>query len=187
MLQFAALAKTPHERFPVDCDNGLQQANGRSGQQTEGLFRGRKQPLELGDGGLSGVALDPEGLVAPPRVDGRVCRIFFHRMWKRMGCEGTAFYVGLDERTPFEGEGLLGDLDRALEVTMSVLSFEETLPEAAVALSRVLSSVPASQVLDGSLGIFGYPVDQGPGGSEGLGELLPHHDDVGDGWPGRTR
>jgi len=187
MLQFAALAKAADEGLPVDGYDGFQQANDRFGQQTEGLFRGRKQSLKFGDGGMSRVALDPEGLVPPPRFDGRVCRGFFHRMWKRMGCEGTAFYVGLDERTAFDGEGLLGDLDRALEVTMGVLSFEETLPEAAVALSRVLSSVPAAQVLDGSLGIFGYPVDQGPGGTEGLGELLPHHHDVGDGWPGRTR
>jgi hypothetical protein len=67
------------------------------------------------------------------------------------------------------------------------LRVEETLPEEAVALSRVLAGVPAPQVPDGRVGISGYPIDQGLGRAEGLGELLPDHDDIRDCWPARTR
>lgn len=186
MFQFSALTNAPHERVPVNGDGGFQQANGRLGQQRDGLLSGRKQPLEFGDGGLSGVALDPEGLVAPPRFDGRVCRIFFHCVWKRMGSEGTVFYFGLDERTPFDGEGLPGDLDRALEVPIGVLGFEKTLPEEAVALSSMLACVPSAQLVEGGVRILRDPVDQGPCRPEGLCELLPDQHDVGDGRPGRT-
>jgi hypothetical protein len=42
MLQFGALAKTFDECLAVDGYDGFQKANGRFGQQTEGLFSGRK-------------------------------------------------------------------------------------------------------------------------------------------------
>jgi hypothetical protein len=70
VLQFGALTNATHEGFPIDRDDGLKQANGRLGQETEGLFRCRKQPLEFCDGGLSRLMLDPEGLV--DRRSGRI-------------------------------------------------------------------------------------------------------------------
>jgi hypothetical protein len=84
-------------------------------------------------------------------------------------------------------EGLPGYIDCALEVPIALLRVEKTLPEKAIALSRVLAGVPAPEFLDGSLRIFGYPVDEGLGRTEGLRELLSHHHDVGDGRPRRTR
>jgi len=173
VLQFTALAKAAHEHFPVDCDNGLQHADGRLGQQTEGLLSGRKQPLEFGDGGLSGVALEPEGLVASHRFDACFGRNVFDRCWQGLGREGISLCLDLGDRTLLVVAGLPGYIDCALEVPIALLRFEKTLPEEAVALSRVLAGVPAPEFLDGSLRIFGYPVDQGLGRTEGLGELLP--------------
>jgi hypothetical protein len=93
----------------------------------------------------------------------------------------------LGDRTLLVVEGLPGYIDCALEVPIGLLRFEKTLSEEAIALGQVLAGVPDPEFLDGSLGIFGYPVDQGPGRTEGLRELLPHHHDVGDGRPRRTR
>ncbi len=85
-----------------------------------------------------------------------------------MSCERVTLCFDLGEREPFRLECLPDYIDCALEVTMGVLHFDETLPEEAVALSRVLAGVPAPEFRDGSLGIFGYPVDQGLGQDRGL-------------------
>lgn len=90
-----------------------------------------------------------------------------------MGREGISLYLDLGDRTLLVVKDLPGALDRTLEVTMGVLHFEKTLPEESVTLRRLLALVPAPEFLDGSLGICGYPVEHGPGRTEGLGELLP--------------
>ena len=94
VLQFAAFTNASHEGVPVDSDDGLQQAYGRLRQRIEGLFRGRKQTLQVGDGGLSGLTLDPQGLVAPHRVDACPGRVLLGRAWKRMSCESIPFSFG---------------------------------------------------------------------------------------------
>jgi hypothetical protein len=101
--------------------------------------------------------------------------------------EGVPFDVDLDESQPFRVERRPGYLDRAVEVPISLFCFEETSPQEAVAVSRVLAVVPAPQVPDGSVWISGYPIDQGLGRAEGLSELLPDHDDIRDWWPARSR
>ena len=49
MLEFATFTNAPYKRFSGDCDDGLQQAYGRLSQLIEGLFRRRKQTLQLGE------------------------------------------------------------------------------------------------------------------------------------------
>ena len=121
VLEFAAFLDAPHERFPVNGDDGLQQANGRLDQQTDRLFRGRKQSLEFGEGRLSRVALEPEGLVAPHRFDAWLGRSVFDGGWQGMRGEGVPFDVDLDERQPFRVERRPGYLDRAVEVPSVLL------------------------------------------------------------------
>lgn len=64
VLQFASFTNATHEGFPVDTDDSLQQACGRLYERTQDLFRGRKQTLQVGDGGRSLLAFDAERLVA---------------------------------------------------------------------------------------------------------------------------
>jgi hypothetical protein len=173
VLQFAALTNAPPERFPLDCDDGLQQASGRLGQQTEGLFRRQEQTLKVGHSGLSGLALDPERLVAPQRFDARARGFVLDGRWKRISPEGTSFTFGLDEREPFNVEGLARGQDCALEAPIYLLRSSEPLPEDAVAFHRVLAVVPAPEFLDRHVAILGYPVNQRLGRPEGLSELLP--------------
>jgi len=143
VLQFASFTNAPHERFSGDCDDGLQQAYGRLRQLIEGLFRGRKQTLKLGDGGLSRLTLGPEGLVAADDVIPSPVGFFRYCRRERTGGEPLALRLRLDERQPFDLEGLAGYPDRALEVAIYLLRSSEALPEEAVALSRMLVVVPA--------------------------------------------
>jgi hypothetical protein len=59
VLQLAAFTNATHKSVPVDRDDGLQQACGRLHQRTQDLFRGRKQTLEFGNGGLSLLTFEP--------------------------------------------------------------------------------------------------------------------------------
>ncbi len=68
-LQFAALTNAPHERFAVDCDDGLQRPCGHIWQLAKCLLGRREETLDFCEGRLSRVALEPEGLVAPHRFD----------------------------------------------------------------------------------------------------------------------
>ncbi len=101
--------------------------------------------------------------------------------------ESVPFDLDLDESQPFRVERRPGYPDRAVEVPIRLFCFEETSPQEAVALSRVLAVVPTPERLDGSVGISGYPVNQRLGRAEGLSELLPDQHDIRDGWPARTR
>jgi hypothetical protein len=187
VLEFSGFEKAAHEGLPLDRDDGLQQANGRLGQQTEGLFRRQKQTLKVGHSGLSGLALDPEGLVAPESFDPCARGFVFDGRWKRISPEGTSFTFGLDEREVFNVERLPSDTDRALEAPICLLCSGEALPEEVVALSRVLVVVPAPEFLDRHVAILGYPGDQRLCRAEGVSELLPYQHYIRDWWPARSR
>ena len=173
VLQFAALTNATHEGFPIDRDDGLKQANGRLGQETEGLFTCRKQPLEFCDGGLSRLVLDPEGLVASDGVGPSIGSFLLDRRRETLGSEQLALGFSLLERRPFSGECLPSDPSRRCQARVRVLCFGEPLPEDAVAFVRVLAVVPAPEFLDRHVAILGYPVNQRLGRPEGLSELLP--------------
>jgi hypothetical protein len=98
-----------------------------------------------------------------------------------MGREGTSFTFGLDERNSFDLEGLPSCSNRVLEAPIYLLRFGEPLPEEAVALGRVLVIVPEPELLDRSVWIVRYPVDQHSRRPEGLSKLLPQQHDVCDG------
>ncbi len=187
MLQFAALAKAANEGFPVDGYDSCQHRYGHVGQLAKRLLVRWEETLEFGDGGFSLLALHTERLVVAHSF--RTCSggFFLDGRRERASGECHAFRLGLDEGRPLDVERLPGDPDCMLEPGMRGPGLKESLPEEAVALSRVLAVVPAPQVPDGRVGISGYPIDQGLGRAEGLSELLPDQHDIRDGWPARTR
>ena len=187
IFQFAALANTAHEGLPVNGYDGRQHPCDHVGQLAKRLLGRREETLEFSDGGFSLLALHTERLVAADALGTCSGSFLFDRGRERPSGKCLAFRLGLDEGRPLDVERLPGDPDCMLEPGMRGPGVKESLPEEAVALSRVLAVVPTPQVPDGSVWISGYPIDQGLGRAEGLSELLPDHDDVGDGWLGRTR
>ena len=187
LLQFAALAKAPHEGLPVNGYDGRQHPCDHVGQLAKRLLGRREETLEVCDGGFSLLALHTERLVAADALGTCSGSFLFDRGRERPSGKCLAFRLGLDEGRPLGVERLPGDPDCMLEPGMRGPGLKESLPEEAVALSRVLAVVPTPQVPDGSVWISGYPIDQGLGRAEGLSELLPDHDDIRDGWPARTR
>lgn len=178
MFQFATLTDTPYEQFSVNRDRGFQQTNGRVSQQIEGLFGRQKQPLEFADGELFRVALDLEGLITLQSAEARFGRSVSDGRGKRMSCEGRRFGVDADQCSLLKGEGVAGRIDSGLEVTIGLRRLEKTLPEKAIALSRQLASVPVPKFIESNRGVYGYPVDQGPCWTEGVGQLTPNQYDV---------
>ncbi len=187
MLQFAALAKAANEGLPVDGYDGFQHPCGHVGQLAKRLLRRREETLELGDGGRPLLALDADRLVAADGVGANPAGFLLDGRRERASGERVVFRLGLDEGRPLDVESFTDSLNSLLELSVRGLRVKESLPEEAVALVRVLAVVPAPQVPDGSVGISGYPIDQGLGRAEGLSELLPDHDDIRDWWPARTR
>jgi hypothetical protein len=187
MLQLAALAKAANEGLSVDGYDGFQHARGHAGQLAKRLLGHREETLEFSDGSRALLAFDAERLVAADGFGPCSGSFLFDCRRERVGGECLAFRLGLDEGRPLDVEGFPGSLNGSLELNVRGLRVKESLPEEAVALSWVLAVVPAPEVPDGSVGISGYPIDQGLGRAEGLSELLPDHDDIRDGWPARTR
>jgi hypothetical protein len=126
VLQFAALADAAHQGLAVDGYDGFQHPCGHVGQLAKSLLGRRKETLEFGEGRLSRVALEPEGLIAPHRFDAWLGRSVFDGGWQGMSGERISFYVDLAEREPFRVEPFPGYLDRALEVPIRLFCFEET-------------------------------------------------------------
>ena len=172
MLQLAALQKAANEGLPVDGYDGFQDSCGHVGQLAKRLIGRREEALELGDGGRSLLAFDADCLIA---VHGNSSNPvgFLLDCRERANGERVALGLRLNEGRPLDVERLPGDPDCMLEPGMRGPGVKESLPEEAVALSRVLAVVPAPQVPDGSVGISGHPIDQGLGRPEGLSELLP--------------
>jgi hypothetical protein len=187
MLQFAALAKAADDGLPVDGYDGFQHPCGHVGQLAKRLLVRREETLEFSDGGRSLLAFDAERLVAADGVGTCSGRFLFDCRRERASGECLTFRLGLDEGRPLDVESFTGYLNSLPELGMRGLRVKESLPEEAVAVSRVLAVVPAPQVPDGSVWISGYPIDQGLGRAEGLSELLPDHDDMRDWWPARSR
>jgi len=143
VFQFAALADAAHQGLAVDCHDSFQHPCDHIWQLAKRLLGRREETLEFGEGRLSRVALEPEGLVAPHRFDAWLGRSAFDGGWQGMRGEGVPFDVDLDESQPFHLERFPGYADRALKASIHLLRSSEALPEEAVALSRVLAVVPA--------------------------------------------
>jgi hypothetical protein len=114
MLEFATFTNAPHKRFSGDCDDGLQQAYGRLSQLIEGLFRRRKQTLQLGDGVLSLLALDADRLIAAHGISSNSAGFLLDCRGERANGERVAFCVCPDECRPLDFERLADHLDRML-------------------------------------------------------------------------